>query len=90
MILHVVEAIYERDYVIRLKFNDGAQGFVDLADALYGEVFEPLKDLDRFRAFTVDPEVNTIVWENGADFAPEFLHGRLLVSARPGDQERGT
>jgi hypothetical protein len=81
MILHVVEAAYEHDYVIRLRFSDGAEGFVDLADELYGEMFEPLKDLDRFRAFSVDPELNTVVWENGADLAPEFLRERLLVPA---------
>jgi len=81
MILHVVEANYEADYVIRLKFNDGAEGFVDLADELYGEVFEPLKDVEKFRAFRLDPELNTIVWANGADLAPEFLYERLLVPA---------
>ena len=80
MILHVVEARYERDYVIHLKFNDGAEGFVDLADQLYGEMFAPLRDADRFRAFQVDPELNTIVWENGADLAPEFLYDRLQVA----------
>lgn len=79
MILHVVEASYERDYIIRLRFNDGAEGYVDLADELYGEMFEPLKDPEKFRAFRVDPELNTIVWHNGADLAPEFLHDRLLV-----------
>lgn len=81
MILHVVEAVYDHDYVIRLRFNDGAEGFVDLADELYGEVFEPLKDLSKFRAFTVDSELSTVVWENGADLAPEFLRERLLVPA---------
>ena len=80
MILHVTEAKYERDYVIRLKFNDGAEGFVDLSAELYGEMFEPLRDLQRFRAFKVDPELRTIVWDNGADFAPEFLYERLLVA----------
>jgi hypothetical protein len=79
MILHVVDAQYERDYILRLKFNDGAEGLVDLADQLYGEMFEPLKDLNKFLSFTVDPELNTVVWENGADLAPEFLHQRLLV-----------
>jgi hypothetical protein len=79
MILHVTDAKYERDYIIRLKFNDGAEGIVDLSSELYGEMFAPLKDLDAFRAFKVDPELNTVVWENGADFAPEFLHDRLLV-----------
>lgn len=81
MILHVLEATYQRDYIIRLKFNDGAEGFVDLAKELHGEMFAPLKDPERFRSFRVDPELNTIVWQNGADLAPEFLHQRLLVSA---------
>ena len=85
MILHVVDAKYQRDYVIRLKFNDGAEGTVDLADELYGEMFEPLRDPEKFRAFRVDHELNTIVWSNGADLAPEFLHGRLLVPARQED-----
>jgi len=86
MILHVVEARYERDYIIRLKFNDGAEGFVDLADQLHGEMFAPLRDVEKFKAFTVDPELSTIVWDNGADLAPEFLHDRLLVAAQPEDQ----
>ncbi len=83
MILHVLDARYERDYVIHLKFNDGAEGFVDLADELYGEMFAPLKDMEKFKAFRVDHELNTIVWQNGADLAPEFLHDRLLVLMPP-------
>jgi ribosomal protein L31E len=79
VILHVLDADYTRDYVIHLRFNDGAEGFVDLANELYGEMFAPLRDMDKFKAFRVDPELNTIVWENGADLAPEFLHDRLLV-----------
>lgn len=47
---------------------------VDLKDELYGEVFEPLKDIALFKQVTVNPETNTIEWPNGADFAPEFLH----------------
>jgi len=86
MILHVTEAKYERDYVIHLKFNDGAEGFVDLADELYGEMFAPLKDMERFKAFKIDTELQTVVWDNGADLAPEFLHDRLLVVAEPKDQ----
>jgi hypothetical protein len=81
MILRVVEATYEHDYFVRLKFNDGAEGFVDLADELYGEMSAPLKDRARFAALRLDPELGTIVWDNGADLAPEFLHARLLVAA---------
>ncbi len=81
MILHVKEAKYLHDYEIWLRFNDGAEGTVDLKDELYGEIFEPLKDMERFRSFKVDPDLETIVWENGADLAPEFLYDKLKVLA---------
>ncbi len=81
MILHVKEAKYLHDYVIWLRFNDGAEGMVDLKDELYGEVFEPLKDLERFRSFKVDLDLETIVWDNGADLAPEFLYDKMKVLA---------
>ena len=81
MILHVHEARYVRDFVVWLRFNDGAEGEVDLRDELFGEVFEPLQDVASFREFRLDPELNTIAWNNGADLAPEFLHERLSVLA---------
>lgn len=79
MIPHVIKAEYKEDYQIWLKFNDGSEGVVDLKDELYGEMFEPLKDINKFKSFRVDPELETLVWENGADFAPEFLRDHLFV-----------
>ena len=79
MILHVKEARYVRDYMIWVRFNDGAEGEVDLSEELEGEIFEPLRDLKKFKSFKVDPELDTIVWENGADLAPEFLRENLKV-----------
>ena len=79
MILHVVKAKYQKDYQIWLQFNDGAEGIVDLKDELYGEMFDPLKEIRKFKSFRVDPELETLVWENGADFAPEFLRDHLLA-----------
>jgi hypothetical protein len=32
----------------------------------------------------VDPELQTVVWENGADLAPEFLYENTRVLAQPG------
>ncbi len=81
MILHVKEAKYLHDYVLWLRFNDGAEGVVDLKDELYGEVFEPLKDIERFKSFKVDPDLETIVWDNGADLAPEFLYEKMKILA---------
>jgi hypothetical protein len=80
-LLHVREATYLRDYVIGLRFNNGAEGEIDLASELEGEVFGPLKDQQLFQQFRVDPELETIVWENGADLAPEFLYENMRVLA---------
>ena len=79
MILHVLEAIYLHDFVIWLRFNDGSTGEVNLEKELDGEVFGPLKDIEAFKNFRIDPELNTIVWENGADFAPEFLREKIGI-----------
>ena len=81
MFLHVKEAKYLHDYVIWLKFNNDTQGEIDLKDELYGEVFEPLKDLKKFKNFMVDKDLCTIVWERGADLAPEFLFEKLKILA---------
>ena len=70
----VREARHVRGYVVWLRFEDGTEGEIDLEPELYGEVFEPLKDPAVFREFRVDPDFGTLVWPNGADLAPEFLH----------------
>jgi len=80
MILHVKEAKYLHDYVIWIKFNDGIEGEVDLEQELTGEIFGPLKDKKLFRSFKVDSVLETIVWENGADLAPEFLRDNVKIS----------
>lgn len=69
MILHVKEAKYLHDYVIRVRFSDGAEGEVDLVEELGGVVFGPLRDLKAFKSFRVDPKLQTIVWSNGANLA---------------------
>ena len=81
MFLHVTEARYIRAYILWLRFNNGAEGEIDLEGELEGEVFGALKDLTLFKDFRVDPEVETIVWSNGADLAPEYLLANLKVLA---------
>lgn len=71
MFTEVVKAEYVDGYKVRLWFNNNVTKVVDLKSSLKGEVFEPLKDLDFFKRFTI--KYNTLEWENGADFAPEYL-----------------
>lgn len=82
-LVRLVEARHLRDYVVWLRFDDGLSGEVDLSDELQGPVFEPLRDQVTFCRVRLHPELRTIVWPNGADFAPEFLHERVRAPASP-------
>jgi len=62
------------EYRLRLTFSDGMVGDIDLAAELWGEMFEPLRDIAQFNSVSVDPELGTLVWPHGADLDPEGLH----------------
>jgi len=65
-----------------VRLSDGTEGEVDLSKELEGEVFGPLKDINKFKSIRVDPVVETIVWENGADLAPEFLSDNICITSQ--------
>jgi hypothetical protein len=64
-----------------LRFLDGTEGTVDLSQELWGPMFEPLANHEVFNQVRVDPELETVVWPNGADLAPEFLYRVAQQSA---------
>ena len=66
-------------YRLWLRFADGVEGHVDLADLLVGPVFDPLRDPAAFARVHID--AGTVAWENGADVAPEELYERLVPDA---------
>ena len=61
-------------YMLRVTFDDGAVQVIDFRPVLAGELFGPLQDEKLFCQVEVDPEVHTLVWQNGADFDPAILH----------------
>ena len=71
--LHIKSVKYVSGFKIWVSFDDGTSGEVDLEGVLSGPVFEPLKNQETFSKVSVDPELETIVWPNGADLAPEFV-----------------
>ena len=81
MIPRIASVKYIKDYILWLRFQDGAEGEIDFRDELFGEVFNPLKEIEYFRQFIVHPELHTLTWQNGADFAPEFLYEKIKVTA---------
>jgi len=81
MYYELIDAKHVKDFQIWVNFSDGTQGIIDLENELYGEVFEPLKDIEKFKQFIIHPELKVLSWENGADFAPEFIYENLKEAA---------
>ncbi len=68
---------------LELEFADGLQAVVDLDQVIehYHGVFSPLLDDGYFRQVTLNQELGTIFWPNGADLCPDVLYS--FASGRP-------
>jgi len=62
------------DFTLRVRFDDGLEQTIDFRPILAGELYGPLRDVALFNRVSIDPEVHTLVWPNGADFDPATLH----------------
>jgi hypothetical protein len=70
----VTEVKYLMGYCLLLTFEDGSRRRVDLASYLDGEMFEPLREVALFRTAHLNADIDTVVWDNGADMSPDFLY----------------
>lgn len=71
---HIIAVECDSEFRLYLQFEDGSWRMADLENHLNGEVFEPLRDLCLFRTAKLNLDVDTVVWENGADMSPDFLY----------------
>jgi hypothetical protein len=77
MILRIQKAEVRGLYRLWLSFNDGTLAEVDVLPLLGGPVFEALHDPAYFDQMSLDTVCGTVVWPNGADFAPEALYALM-------------
>jgi uncharacterized protein DUF2442 len=78
MLKDVVDARPLEGYRIHLRFEDGTEGTLDLANHVsFRGVFAPLKELSYFQQVRVDPNLGTVVWPNGADLDPDVLYAHV-------------
>lgn len=61
-------------YTLRVSFDDNTEQTIDFRPILAREIYGPLRDLALFNQVRIDPEIETLVWPNGADFDPATLH----------------
>ena len=85
----VTEATYLSGYKLRICFDNGEKKIVDLHPHIDGPIFEPLKDLDFFKSFYVNHDIDTVVWPNNADFSPDFLYEIGQAISKPADATDG-
>ena len=64
------------DWKLEVRFDDGTAGIIDLKDRLFGEMFEPLRDIEYFTKVELD-EFGAPTWLNGADLAPDAIYDDL-------------
>lgn len=88
MLKDIVAANALAGYCLQLRFEDGVEGVVDLAQHLsFRGVFEPLRDPAYFAQVRVDPEPGSVAWPNGADLDPDVLYGRVTGTPIPLQQD---
>lgn len=61
-------------FTLRVGFDDSSVQTIDFRPVLAGELFGPLRNLELFEQVRLDPEAQTLVWPNGADFDPATLY----------------
>jgi hypothetical protein len=61
-------------YTLRVRADDNTEQTIDFRPILAGELYGPLHNLELFKQVRIDPEVETLVWPNGAEFDPATLH----------------
>ena len=71
-------------YRLRLHFEDGAVGEVDVAKLIqFQGVFAALREKAVFDQVRVDPELGTVVWPGGGDLDPDVLYARATGEPLP-------
>ncbi len=78
MLKDIIDVQPTTEYRLRLTFEDGIEGEVDVAELVeFVGVFAPLKDRQEFLKVRVNPELGTICWPNGADLDPDVLYAKV-------------
>ena len=73
-IYRIVTCAVVAPYTLRIAFDDGAAETIDFKPARRGELYGPLLDRRLFEQMRIDPETQTLIWPNDADFDPATLH----------------
>jgi hypothetical protein len=82
MLVDIIEVTPLTNYRLWLKFEDGTEGEISIADLIsFTGVFAPLQDEMFFKQVRV--EYGTVTWANGADLDPLVLYAHVTGKPVP-------
>ncbi len=61
-------------YTIRIEFDDKSIQIIDFEPVLYGPIFGQLRDIEIFNQVSLNSDIGTLFWPNGADIDPNVLY----------------
>ena len=71
-------------HLLRLTFDDGVEGIVDVAAMVqFTGVFDPLNDPAFFAQVKVNAELGTVCWPNQADLDSDVLYAKITGNPIP-------
>ena len=84
MLRDVVSVHTLPEYRLRVRFDDGTEGVVDVAQMVeFTGVFEPLREPEFFAKATVNTDLGTVCWPNNADLDSDVLYAKVVGVSIP-------
>ncbi len=84
MLLDIVHVRALEHYRLELRFEDGTEGVVHVNELIpFKGIFEPLNDPEYFASVSINTELGSIQWPNGADLDPDVLYAVITGSHAP-------
>lgn len=68
----VKNAVPDKDYTVKIVFDNGEEKLFDVKPYLEKGIFQELKNMQIFK--TVRPVMGSIQWKDGQDFCPDTLY----------------
>ncbi len=78
MLRDVVSVQALPEHRLRIRFDDGTEGVVDVTQLVeFTGVFEPLRAPEFFAKASVNTELGTVCWPNNADLDSDVLYATV-------------
>ena len=77
--IRIIDAEIRSNYTVFVEFNNGKKGNIYLKEIFENDHRQVIRDLLQIEIFkTLKVEFNTLCWDNGVDFCPDFLYQQVV------------